>query len=226
MGGWGCSVLVCAAATTQATASARAGGGAADNAAAAGAASGRVRSRFHIAAPAPRGLQSKLRAENANTLSRRPLTLRTAEILHASARLWTSCAPFLSRTVIVLRYVNAKPDYSLDTRQYRGIHTWTSTIFKQVSGKDLDNSVNGHSECYCICEFSSRGGYVVRHLVGSTFQKTVPPWTACGRNNLHCVRQRSLHRHTCLFAALAPTRPLGLPFTLTSGKILCKYSAR
>lgn len=46
-------------------------------------AAGGVRSRYHKVAPAPRGLQFKLRPANANTLSRRPLSHRTAEAQHA-----------------------------------------------------------------------------------------------------------------------------------------------
>lgn len=81
--------------------------------------------RRHKVAPAPRGLQFKLRPATANTLSWRPLSHRTADAHHANIHLCcaplASCAPFLSRSVIVLRYVNAKSDYSLHTRHRQGI---------------------------------------------------------------------------------------------------------
>lgn len=102
---------------------------------AAAACGGGVRSRYHKVAPAPRGLQFKLRPANANTVLRRPLSHRTAEPQHAivftcervarpfSHAVWSCFGTWMQNRTTLL---------TLDTCK-ESAAVWTSKIFLQVS---------------------------------------------------------------------------------------------
>lgn len=155
--------------------------------------------RYHKVAPAPRGLQFKLRPANANTVSRRPLSHRTAELQHAivftcervarpfSHAVWSCFGTWMQNRTTLLTRDTCKESAPVGN----------SEILLQVSLSISFFFLLG-SAIVCTCELTSEIDNFASMLLS---KRPTPPWKECrsvfGRLR-HWVRSAKSIRRLCV----------------------------